>query len=82
MNIPPATLTLLARAHYESGRFTGSTRPPYEATTEEWKSAMNRDMTAAIRAGVEAGVVEIKGLSDSRELAPGDQRAVGGEGRS
>lgn len=59
MNLPPETLTLLARAHYEASRLNGSTRPAFEQTTDEWRSAMNRDMTAAIRAGVEAGVVSI-----------------------
>lgn len=53
---PPARLLLvMTRGAYESSRLPGSQRPPFEETTGEWRSAMDREMIAAIRAAEAEG---------------------------
>lgn len=59
---PPARLLLvMTRAAYESTRLPGSSRPPFEEATAEWRDAMNREMTAAIRAAEAEGYTITKG---------------------
>lgn len=51
----PRLLLVMTRAAYESTRLPGSSRPPFGETTAEWRDAMNREMTAALRAAEAEG---------------------------